>query len=349
MPHKLAELSQLFNELIAAPGNVYGEFSSIDSPDSYSDQSLIFVNDAGSLPDFKHVAPAALVTDASIASKVSLECPIFVASNVRLAHALIKQHYQDFDASDSEWKSQHPSAVIHPTACLADNVRIGPNAVIGANVEIGNNTVVRAASVIESDAKIGSDCIINSLVNIGQRCIVGNRVIVQAGAIIGNEGFGFAQDNERHYQRVPHTGIVVIEDDVQVGSLCNIDRATYGATVIKQGVKMDALCHVAHNCEIGEDSLLIAQSGTAGSVTLGKRVICSGHTAISDHKSIADDAVLVHRCGVTEDILTSGMWAGTPAKPFKEYVRNLNPMKKIKKLEQELAELKESLSKLSGD
>lgn len=342
MSNSIAELSKIFNELVTAPENLSGEFSTIDSPDTYTNTSLIFISEEAALPDFSSSFPAAIVTNSSIASRIEAPCAILITKNVRLAQALIKQHYQDYDVSDPEWDALHSSAVVHPTAQLSEGVRIGPNVVIGAHVEIGRNTVVRAGTVIESATKIGADCVINSLVNIGQGSIIGKRVIVRPGTVIGGEGFGFAQDSQNRYQRVPHTGVVVIEDDVQIGSNCNIDRATYGRTLIRRGVKIDALCHVAHNCTIGEDTLLIAQSGLAGSSKLGERVICSGHTGVLDHKSVADDVVLVHRCGVTEDITEPGMWAGTPAKPFKEYVRNLNLIKKIDKLERELKHLKKT-------
>ena len=222
--------------------------------------------------------------------------------------------------------------------------------VIGADASIGNNTIIRANSVIERGVVIGDDCIIHALVNVNQHCQIGDRVILRPGVIIGNEGFGFAQDDKRHYHRIPHTGIVRIEDDVQIGSNGNIDRATYGETVIKRGVKIDAQCHVAHNVVVDEDTLFVAQCGIAGSTKIGKNVILSGQTGTLDHRTIADNAVLVHRCGVTEDITGPGLWAGTPPKPMKEYVRNLNPVDKMKKLERKLNEkinaLEEKLSQL---
>lgn len=349
MSHSVAELCQLFEGLVTPAAVAEGRFESIDSPDAFSAQSLIFVSDVGHLTKIRGTQPAVIVTDTKLAEHVSTSGVLLVSDNVRLAQAIIKQHYRDYDALDSEWDAVHPNAVVHPSAQLGDGVRIGANSVIGKDVIIGDNTVVRANCVIEHSATLGQDCIINNLVNIGQACVLGDRVLVRPGAIIGNEGFGFAQDDENHYHRVPHTGIVVIEDDVQIGTNCNIDRATYGETVIKRGVKMDALCHVAHNCIVDEDTLFIAQTGIAGSCKIGKRVICSGHTGVLDHRTIVDDVILVHRCGVTEDITSPGMWAGTPAKPFKEYVSNLNQSKRtakqLAKLQAQIDELKLSLGK----
>lgn len=344
MSHSVVELCQRFTDLVIDSRNNQCEFETVDSTESFTSDSLIFVSDQSGLPDTHQTAPAVIVTDGELAQKIQGDQCVVIVNNVRLAQALIKQAYQDIDVSDPEWDSIHASSVIHSSAKLGENVRIGANTVIGAGVVIGDRTQVRANCVIEREVMIGADCIINNLVNIGLQCQLGDRVIVRAGATIGGEGFGFAQDEARHYHRVPHTGNVVIGDDVQIGANCNIDRATYGSTLIKRGVKIDALCHIAHNCTVGEDVLIVAQSGLAGSCDIGDRVICSGQTGMLDHRTVAADAVLVHRCGVTEDIPSAGVWAGTPPKPFKEYVANLNA---AKRLERKLAKLQEKVDSLN--
>ncbi|MCL4155554.1 UNVERIFIED_CONTAM: hypothetical protein GTU68_009214, partial [Idotea baltica] len=239
----------------------------------------------------------------------------------------------------------HDSAVIHEKTKLGLNCRIGANVTIGANCKIGDNVIIRANAVVEHDVTIGSDSIINSLVNIGYSCVLGKRVILQAGCIIGAEGYGFANDDKGNHHRIPHTGNVVLHDDVQIGSNSCIDRGTYGSTIIKNGVKIDNLCHIAHNVEIGENSLLTAQCCIAGSSVIGKRVIMSGQAGVLDHKTIPDDTVLVLRAGVTENLAHGGMWAGTPAKPFKEFVRDTTVTKKVRRLEDEIKQLKKLISK----
>jgi len=340
MTHSVHQLCDQFADLVISKPSFDAEFASIDSPAKMQPESLVFVSELSQMFSSEEQQPAVVVTTEKIAAEISNRniCVVSV-SNVRLAQALIKQHYSDYDASDSEWDTVHASAVIHPSATFGKNVRIGANTVIGKNVQIGDNTMIRANCVIEHDAKIGDNCIINNLVNIGMGCKLHNRIILRPGVVIGSEGFGFAQDEKRRYHRIPHSGIVELHDDVQVGVNSNIDRATYGKTVISRGVKIDAQCHVAHNCFVDEDALIIAQTGISGSCHIGKRVICSGQTGIIDHRTVADDAILVHRCGVTEDIPTAGMWAGTPPKPFKEYVRNLNLAKKVAKLEKKIEQL----------
>lgn len=342
MAFSVKELLVGFAELIVTSSNTTtAEFTQIDCVKESTATSLIFVDDESQMPT---TAPAVMITRKDIADNLHDQsyCVIGV-NNVRLAQAKIKQAYQDYDSRDSEWGERHESAVIHPSAKLGKGVRIGPNAVIGEDVSIGAGTQVRANVVIEHGAQIGEDCIINAQVNIGYNCTLGDRVNIHTGVVIGNEGFGFAQDGERNYHRIPHTGIVQIGNDVQIGANSNIDRGTYLATIIGDGVKLDSLCHIAHNVHIDEGTLFASQGCVAGSTYIGKRVMCSGQVGILDHLSIADNAVLVHRTGVTENITEPGMYAGVPAKPFKEYVRGLGANKRIDRLNLQVKELKQKL------
>lgn len=333
------QVCDAISELIIEQPNSISEFSRVSPIENYDANSLIFITTTQQSAVIQKALPAVVVTCEEVAcalvDELNSTCVISV-NNVRLAQALVKAHFDDLDVRDDEWPNIHPSAVIHTSATIGNDVRVGPNVVIGKQCIIGDNTVIRSNSVIERNVTIGTNCVIHSLVNINQACTIGNRVILRPGVIIGNEGFGFAKDDNGHYHRIPHTGTVEIQDDVQVGSNSNIDRGTYGKTLIQRGVKMDAFCHVAHNVNVGEDTLLVAQCGVAGSSNIGKNVVLSGQSAISDHCNIAEGVVLVHRGGVTEDITEPGMWAGTPAKPMKEYVRNLNSGEKIKRLERKL-------------
>lgn len=355
MTFNIQQIYDVIPELIIQRSDKTCTFTKISSIEEYDTSSLVFISSAEQASGVTNTPPAVVITNndaiQTLAKQLKKSCVIIV-NNVRLAQAMVKSHFDDYDARDNEWPDIHPSAAIHPSATLSDGVRIGPNVVVGENANIGTNTIIRSNSVIERNVVIGNDCIIHSLVNINQACYIGNRVIIRPGVIIGNEGFGFAQDSDGRYHRIPHTGTVEINDDVQVGSNSNIDRATYGKTIIQRGVKIDSLCHIAHNVTVGEDTLFVSQCGVAGSTKIGKKVILSGQTGVLDHKTIADNAVLVHRCGVTEDIDSAGLWAGTPPKPFKEYVSNLNPAAKIKRLERKLnnkiAELEQKIAILSS-
>ncbi len=342
--HQTKELNNHFPTMIKESFGQHTSFNTVNSFESVGKDSLIFIQD---IAQFNiNNPPAAVITSAEVAAQLKNTYDGFIGcvDNVKLALALIKQHYNDYQAADSEWPDIHPSALIHESAQIGENCRIGPNVIIGANCNIANNVIIRANCVIEHNVRIGTNSIVNSLVNIGYDCEIGSQVILKSGAKIGNEGFGFATNDAGEYVRIPHTGTVVIHDNVSIGSNCCIDRGTYGATIINSGVKIDNLCHVAHNVEIGENTLIISQCGIAGSSKVGKRVIMSGQVGVLDHQDIADDAVLVLRAGVTDGIPHSGVWAGTPAQPFKEFVRARAVGKKVEKIQLELKKLKKELA-----
>ena len=342
---KSSALITQFSELVITTYGRNCEFDHTASPNASTASSLVFLQNADQAP----TSAAVIITTQDNADllKGKTSSLLVCVADVRLAQAKIKQHYDDYMASDLEWNPVHDSAVIHKSAKLGNDCRVGPNAVIGANCVIGDHSIIRANAVIEHDVTMGEYCIINASANIGYNSQIGDRVTVQAGSIIGSEGYGFAPDSDNHYHRIPHTGNVLLGDDVHVGANSCIDRGTYGSTTIARGVKIDNLVHIAHNVLVDEDSLLTAQTVIAGSSQIGKRVIASGQTGVLDHKKIPDDTVLVQRAGVSEDLPHGGMWAGSPAKPFKEWVRAQSIGKKVTKLEQSLKELKQELKRLS--
>lgn len=341
--HHTDQLLEQFPDLLsgANPGSA---FTHLAACDNYAKDSLVFCGDESYVEQLTQSPPAAIITSQELAERLIPVATVLTSANPRLAHALVKQAIDDFDASDPEWPAVHPSAIIHDTAKMGKDCRIGPNVVIGANTQIGDNCIIRANSVIEHDVTIGNDCVIHPLSNIGHSCILGHRVILRPGVIIGNEGFGLVPDDNKRYHRVPHTGRVVIHDDVQIGTHCNIDRGTYGDTILERGVKIDAFCHIAHNVVIGADTLFVAQCGIAGSATIGERVILSGQTGVIDHMHVAADSVLVHRAGVTEDVKEAGVWGGLPLRPFKEHVKRLNLDKHVLKLQRRIEALEKKLA-----
>ena len=310
--------------------------------------SLIFVDSPGFVEQAVKSIPAAIVTHAKLAEHFSslTSTAILTSKNTRLAQALIRQAYADYDHRDTGWPAIHPSATIHETASIADDTIIGPGVVIGRNVKIGSGSIIKANTVLEQDAVVGEECILYPNVVVSYACELGNRVILKSGCVIGMEGFGFAQDENGRSYRIPQTGKVVIEDDVLMGSQCNVDRAAWGETRIRAGCKFDALCHVAHNADIGEDCIIVAQTGVAGSSTLGKRVIVSGQSAITDHVTITDDVTLVQRAGVINNIDEPGVYAGTPVQPVKDYFRNSAVAHKLVELRKQVRQLEKQVASL---
>ena len=327
------------------------EITAFDPVENCTAASLVFVDNAEFVEAAINACPAAIVTTAKLSQNFSsLESSTILSSkNVRLAQALIRQAYADHDHRNIDEPAIHPAACIHETARIGDRVIIGAGTVVSRNVSIGNGSIVKANTVLEQDVVIGEDCILHPNVVVAHACELGDRVILKSGCVIGMEGFGFAQDETGKSHRIPQTGRVIIEDDVLMGSHCNVDRATWGETRIRAGSKFDALCHVAHNADIGEDCIIVAQSGVAGSSTLGKRVLVSGQSAITDHVKITDDVVLVQRAGVINDIDEAGVYAGTPIQPVKDYFRNSAVAHKLVELRKQVRQLEKKLAELNKE
>ena len=247
--------------------------------------------------------------------------------------------------------SVHPSAVIDPTARVAENVSIGAHVAIGKNAEVGERVRLHPNVTIYRNVSIGDDSEIHSGVAIRENSMLGRRVIVHNNAVIGSDGFGFAKDEERRWLKIPQTGRVVIEDDVEIGAGTTIDRASTGETRIKRGAKLDNLVQIGHSCAVGEDALLCAQVGMAGSSRVGDRVVLTGQVGIGGHITVGDDAILYPQSGVPNDVAAGEVLVGTPAFEVSAFWRAIAVFKKlgdipkrIRGLEKRLDEIEKSKS-----
>ncbi len=304
------------------------------------DGDVVFVEHETLMSQALQASPALIVTTALLAEKFkeASNTAFLISQNVRLAQALLRQTYVDRDLRNIGWDRLHSTAVVHESACLADDVFVGPGAIVSRDVQLGAGVVVMANVVVEDGAKVGAGTVIHPNAVIGYNCHIGERCIIKAGCIIGMEGFGFAQDQQRKSHRIPHLGNVVIGDDVVLGANCNVDRGVFKETRIGNGCKLDALCHIAHNVELGENCLLAAQTCIAGSTRVGDRAMCSGQTGILDHLTITSDVVLTQRAGVIKDIDQPGVYAGHPVQPVRQYFKNIAL---LAKLSDKLGRLKE--------
>ena len=240
----------------------------------------------------------------------------------------------------------HPQAVVHPSAHVPPSAHVGPCAVIEESAVIGERTVIGANAYIGRETRIGADCLIYPLVAIRERCRLGDRVIIHLGTTVGSDGFGYIPGPQGH-TKIPQVGIVQIDDDVEIGAQVAIDRARFGKTWIKRGVKIDNLVQIAHNVIIGEFSFVVAQVGIAGSTRLGRGVTVAGQVGLAGHIEIGDGAVLMAQSGTDKDIPAKAIMMGSPAVDRKEFARNQFNLHRIGKLaatvkvlQQEVAELK---------
>ncbi|MEX1139440.1 MAG: UDP-3-O-(3-hydroxymyristoyl)glucosamine N-acyltransferase [Bacteroidota bacterium] len=241
----------------------------------------------------------------------------------------------------------HSTAVVSPTAILGKNVDLGAYVVIGDGARIGDGTRIGEASVIGAKAEIGSDCRLFPHVTVYHQCRLGNRVNVHSGTVIGSDGFGFAPNPGGTYEKIPQLGIVVIEDDVEIGSNCSIDRATMGETLIRKGVKLDNLIQVAHNVVIGENTVIAAQAGISGSTKLGSNVMVAGQVGFAGHLEIADRTVIMAQSGIPKSIREAGKtFFGYPAKERGKALRIEAILRSLPELAQEVHSLKQQMEAL---
>ncbi len=238
-----------------------------------------------------------------------------------------------------------PSAVIDPDAQVADSVSIGPNATIGPRVKIGKNCIIGPSVSIAQDVTIGQNTRIDAGVVLYHGVTIGNCCVIQANSTIGAVGFGYNFVDGQH-RLIPHNGSVIIEDAVEIGANCTIDRAKFGNTVIGAGTKFDNLVHIAHNVTIGKCCLFVSQVGIAGSVTIGNGVIFAGQAGLVDHITIGDGAIIGAQAGVTEDVAPKAMVLGSPARQrgltariWVAEVKLPEALKRLKKLEKKVQQL----------
>ncbi len=241
----------------------------------------------------------------------------------------------------------HPSAVISDTAQLGKGVSVGANAVIGDGVVVGDNSKIAHGCVIGTEAQIGASCLLYPNVTVYHQCRIGDRVTLHAGTVIGADGFGFAPKEDGPFEKIPQLGIVVIRDDVEIGANSTIDRATLGETVIERGVKIDNLVQVAHNCIIGENTVIAAQTGVSGSVKIGRNCMIGGQVGIAGHLEIADHVTILAQSGISKSIAEPGsLWFGYPAKERRRAQRIEAVIRSLPEVSQDLYKLQQEVEKL---
>jgi UDP-3-O-[3-hydroxymyristoyl] glucosamine N-acyltransferase len=240
---------------------------------------------------------------------------------------------------------------IHPSAQIGEDVYIGAFAYIGPNVKIGNNTKIYPNCWIADNVTIGSNVMLFSSVKVYFECRIGNDVIIHSGAIIGSDGFGFAPTEDGSYKKISQIGNVVIEDNVEIGSNTTIDRATMGSTIIRKGVKLDNLVQIAHNVEIGENTVIAAQAGISGSTKIGENVVIGGQAGVVGHIVVPNRTQLQAQTGLSRSIKGEGeKWAGSPAATYQVHMRSVVALQRLPELEKKVAELEKIIKEIkNGD
>jgi len=237
----------------------------------------------------------------------------------------------------------HPSTVVDPSAKIDPTAMIGAHVFIGRNVTIGANTIVRHCAYVGHDSSVGSDCEIHPNAVVYDHMKLGNRVVIGAGSVIGFDGFGYVPMGDGSYRKIPQIGIVVIEDDVEIGANTTIDRATVAETRIRKGVKLDNLIQIAHNVELGENTVMAAQSGISGSTKLGRSNIVGGQAGFTGHIQTADNVIVGAQSGVSKAMSKPGLYMGSPARASRDMLKLEGAMRSLPDLIERGKKLEEML------
>jgi UDP-3-O-[3-hydroxymyristoyl] glucosamine N-acyltransferase len=240
----------------------------------------------------------------------------------------------------------HPSAQVDPTAVLGEDVHVGALAVVGKGVRLGARSAIHPHVVLYEGVEVGEDCVLHSGAQVRERCRLGNRVVVQNGAVIGGDGFGFARDGEGRHHKFPQVGIVVVEDDVEIGALTAVDRAALGETRIGRGTKLDNLVQVGHSVTIGEDSVLAGQAGIAGSTRIGSRVTLAGQVGVAGHLTIGDGVIATAQTGIPGSVEKGLVVSGYPAIENRAWLKSSAVFAKLPDLQKRLRALERKVEEL---
>jgi UDP-3-O-[3-hydroxymyristoyl] glucosamine N-acyltransferase len=240
----------------------------------------------------------------------------------------------------------HPAAVIDPTAQVAGDVWIGACAYVGPGAQIGSLVRIFPNATIYDRVQIGAGSVIHSGAAVREDTRLGQRVIIHNNVVIGSDGFGYAKTEEGHWLKIPQTGNVVIEDDVEIGAGTTIDRASVGETRIRRGAKIDNLVQIGHSCTVGEDALLCAQVGLAGSSHIGRRVILAGQAGVAGHLTIGDDVVVTAKSATSHDVPAGKVISGIPAFDNRDWLRSTSAFRRLGEMQRTLRALETRLKTL---
>ena len=332
VPRRLNEIAEAVGARLIGDGRV--QVSGVASIKSATPENLVFVDDEKHLTAaFESHAGAVIAGE--FAATVPCRVPLLISNHPKLAFARAAVLLRESSATGQG--VVHSTAVIHPSAVLSPGVSVGERATIGEHAQIGERTRIGAGCAIGAGVSIGRGCEIYPNVTIYPATALGDRVIVHAGAVLGSDGFGYVRDAKTgHYEKFPQVGRLVVEDDVEIGANATIDRGALDETRIRRGAKLDNLVHIGHNCDIGEDVVIAAQTGLSGSIVIEKGAVIGGQVGMGEHAHIGEGVMIGGQGGVLPNKVLRGkgvaFW-GTPAQPLRQYLKQLAALARLAKKE----------------
>ena len=301
MEFTAAQIADLLNG--AVEGNPDAKVSNLSKIDDGKPGTLTFLANPKYTPYIYTTGASVIVVNSDFTATQAVAGTIIRVADAYSSFATLLEM---FDKSQKGVAGISVHASIDPTAVLGENISVGDFAVIGKNVVVGTNVVIYPQVFIGNNVTIGDHTVMYPGVKIYKDCIVGNRCTLHSGVIIGSDGFGYAPLANHIYQKIPQLGNVILEEDVEIGSNTTVDRATLGSTIIRKGVKLDNLIQVGHNTEIGENTVIAAQTGISGSTKIGKNCMIGGQVGIAGHLTIADNVKIAPSSGIEASITREG-------------------------------------------
>ncbi len=335
---QLEELARLVGGRVVGDPSV--EIRRLASFDDAGEGDITFVTKASYARRLSELRATAVI----LQQEAPVACNQLVCANPYLAFARILTF---FEVRKPPCEGVSEDAFVDPSAVVGADVTIRPGCHVGPGVHIGRGTILDANVVLYPEVVVGEDCHLQAGVVVREKCRLGNRVIVQPNAVIGSDGFGFAPDGER-YEKIPQVGIVVIEDDVEIGACTCIDRAALGETRISQGCKLDNLVQIGHNVQVGPHTVMAGQTGIAGSTIIGRHCTFGGQSGSAGHLRIGDNVTVAGKGAIGTDTEGNQIVSGAPAMPHKEWLKASLAFPKLPEMRRELQRLKRELDSLKA-
>jgi UDP-3-O-[3-hydroxymyristoyl] glucosamine N-acyltransferase len=337
---KLRELAERLGCALRGDGDI--EIEGVAGMEHAGPDQITFLANPKYAPKVKNTRAGAIIVHRETGE---LPIPALLSENPYLDFA---RALEQFYRPPSPAAGVHPTSVIDLTAEVGEGASIGAYAVIGPQVKIGRRARIYPHVVIYEGAEIGDDFTAHANVVVREHCRIGHRVVLQNGVVVGGDGFGFAKRADGTHYKIVQSGPTVIEDDVEVQSLTNIDRATVGETRVRRGAKIDSLVQIGHACEVGEDNIICAQVGLAGSSILKKNVLLAGQAGISGHLTIHDNAVVYAQSGIGGDVAPDTVVSGSPAFDAATWRRAVAAFPRLPELVRALRQLEKRVEQLES-
>jgi UDP-3-O-[3-hydroxymyristoyl] glucosamine N-acyltransferase len=325
-------------------GNPEASISKLSKIEEGDEDSLTFLANPAYTQFIYQTKAAIAIVNNNFVAELPVSATLIRVENAYTAFATLLEMYNQIKLNKTGISDR---ASVSSSVKTGSNVYIGAMAYLGENVVIGNNVKIYPLCYIGDNVHIGDNTTLYASVNVYSDCVIGNNCILHSGVVLGADGFGFTQQKDLSHKKIAQIGNVVIEDDVEIGANTSIDRATLGSTIIRKGCKLDDMIMIAHNVEVGEYSLIVSQTGIAGSTKIGKNCVIGGQVGIVGHITIADNVKIQAQSGIPASITQDGaIVQGAPAFNIKEYLRSYVHFKNLPKLSNRIDQLEKELKAL---